>query len=402
MNPSFPLPSLVVLDTRWITDAPSGIGVYAREMLSRIPRLAPDLRFHALFRAAEFRDATWRDEKLDALPNLDASIVPCGPFSPKSQWVLPPLLRRLGASLFHSPNYLVPYLSFPRGGRGRCRCIANIHDIIPLVVEDYAPNSRTSRLKAIYRFCLGQTLRRATVITGSEATRRDLISALSLSPALSERIHVVFDGASDAPDGVPATPPDRPEKGPDEPRTLLYVGRMDPYKNVPLLVGALKEIQSLCPFPVRLRVVGPKDPRYPDAELRAAELGLSGSVEFTGFVSREELAASYRTADLLTHPSRYEGFGLQLVEAMRAGLPVVCTDGGSQPEVAGDAAVVVPHDDAHALAVAAAALLKDPARRTALRERGWARAPLFTWDRTARETLAIYRSVFDSPTVPSA
>lgn len=83
-------------------------------MLSRLPRLAPDLRFHALFRAPEFRDATWRDEGLGALPNLDASVIPCGPFSPKSQWVLPPLLRRLGASLFHSPNYLVPYLSFPR------------------------------------------------------------------------------------------------------------------------------------------------------------------------------------------------------------------------------------------------------------------------------------------------
>lgn len=270
------------------------------------------------------------------------------------------------------------------------------------MVEDYAPNSRTSRLKAVYRLCLGETLRRSTVITGSEATRRDLIRALRLSPALSGRIHVVFDGASDAPDGASSAPLERPEKGPGEPRTLLYVGRMDPYKNVPLLVDALKEIRGLCPFPVRLRVVGPKDPRYPDAERRAAALGLSGAVEFTGFVSRGELAAAYRTADLLTHPSRYEGFGLQLVEAMRAGLPVVCTDGGSQPEVAGDAAVVVPRDDAHALAVAAAALLQDPARCAALRERGLARAPLFTWERTARETLEIYRAALPPAAVPSA
>ena len=185
-----------------------------------------------------------------------------------------------------------------------------------------------------------------------------------------------------------------PIKAPEDPspRTLLYVGRMDPYKNVTLLVEALREIRALCPFPVRLRVVGPKDPRYPEAELRAAELGLSDAVEFTGFVSSAELAEAYRTADLLTHPSRYEGFGLQLVEAMRAGLPVLCTDGGSQPEVAGAAAVVVPRDDAHAFAEAAAALLRDPARLRALQTRGFARAPQFSWDRAARETLAVFRA----------
>ena len=399
---------MIVLDTRWITDSPSGIGVYAREMLTRIPRLAPDLRFHALFRAEAYRDATWRDYGLDGQENLTSSIVPCGPFSPKSQWVLPPLLKKLHTTLFHSPNYLIPYLAFqgPRRGprKANMTCIANIHDIIPLVVKDYAPNSRTSRLKGIYRFCLRETLKRTTVITGSEATKRDLIAELHLPDALSSRIHVIFDGADSTAPCNAATPAAAGNsatsatlqpcnRGESAARILLYVGRMDPYKNVPLLVDALKEIQSLCPFPVRLRVVGPKDPRYPEAELRAAELGLSDSVEFTGFVSTEELANAYRTADLLTHPSRYEGFGLQIVEAMRAGLPVLCTDGGSQPEVAGDAAVVVPHDDPHALAAAAAALLQDPARMTDLRARGLERAPQFTWDRTARETLALYRAV---------
>ena len=385
---------MIVLDSRWITDKPSGIGVYTREMLARLPRLAPDLRFHALFRTEEFRTAAWRDCSLDGLSNLTSSIVPYGPFSPKGQWGLPPLLRRLGATLFHSPNYLIPYLSFPRSPRPGRRCIANIHDIIPLVVPGYAPNSRTSRLKGLYRFCLRETLRRATVITGSEATRRDLVNTLKLSPALAAHIHVVFDGA-DAPGGTAGAEKAearRAQTG-NAPRTLLYVGRMDSYKNVPLLVEALREIQSRCPFPVRLRVVGPKDPRYPEAEQLAAELGLGDSVEFTGFVTSAQLAEAYRTADLLTHPSSYEGFGLQLVEAMRAGLPVLCTDGGSQPEVVGDAAVVVPRNDVHAFAQAAAALLKDPTRLDDLRRRGLERAPTFSWDRTAAETLAVYRAV---------
>ena len=378
---------MIVLDTRWITDTPSGIGVYAREMLARIPRLAPDLRFHALFRAEAHCDAVLAaDPGLAALPNLDFSILSCGPLSPKSQLALPPLLRRLGARLLHSPNFLVPYTPFLR----RCAFIANIHDIIPIVVPDYAPSSRTNRLKAVYRHCLRSTIRRsAVVVTGSDATRRDLVRELRLPPALADRIRVVYDGAGEAlsADGrAPIKTPDDPA-----PRTLLYVGRMDPYKNVTLLVEALREIRALCPFPVRLRVVGPKDPRYPEAELRAAELGLADAVEFTGFVSPEALADAYRTADLLTHPSRYEGFGLQLVEAMRSGLPVLCTDGGSQPEVAGDAAVVVQRDDAHAFATAAAALLRDTARLRALQARGLARAPQFTWARAATETLDLYR-----------
>lgn len=379
---------MIVLDTRWITDTPSGIGVYSREMLARIPRLAPDFRFHALFRAEAHRDAVLAaDPGLASLPNLDFSILPCGPLSPKSQLALPPLLRRLGARLFHSPNFFVPYTPFLR----RCAFVSNIHDIIPIVVPDYAPSSRTNRFKAVYRHCLRATIRRsAATLTGSEATRQDLVRELRLPPALADRIRVVYDGAGEALSAEGRAP----IKAPDDPapRTLLYVGRMDPYKNVTLLVEALREIRTLCPFPVRLRVVGPKDPRYPEAELRAAELGLSDAVEFTGFVSSAELAEAYRTADLLTHPSRYEGFGLQLVEAMRAGLPVLCTDGGSQPEVAGDAAVVVPRDDAHAFAEAAAALLRDPARLRALQTRGFARAPLFSWDRAARETLAVFRT----------
>ena len=379
---------MIVLDTRWITDSPSGIGVYSREMLERLPRLAPDLRFHALFRTEAFRDAALRPTGLDALPNLGTSIVPCGPLSPKSQFALPPLLRRLRADLFHSPNFLVPYTPFLR----RCAFVSNIHDIIPIVVPDYAPSSRTNRFKAVYRWCLRRTIRRSAVtITGSEATRQDLVRELRLPASLAANVRVITDGAGESlfPDGrAPIKSPEDPA-----PRTLLYVGRMDPYKNVTLLVEALAEIRRLCPFPVRLRVVGPKDPRYPEAEQRAAELGLADAVEFTGFVSAEELAQAYREADLLTHPSRYEGFGLQLVEAMRAGLPVVCTDGGSQPEVAGDAAVIVPRDDASALARAAASLLLDSDRMRHLQELGLARAPLFSWDRTAEQTLALYREI---------
>ena len=384
---------LAVFDARLVNESPSGIGVYATEMLRRIPRLAPDLRFLALFRSEAIRDKALGG---DIPENVASAIIPYGPFSPKSQLLVPSFLRRIGASLYHTPHFVMPYLAFPRSLRGKCRCIANIHDIIPLVVPNYAPASRTSKFLGVYRECIRQAILRShTVITGSCAARNDIDRVFGLDAAT--RCHVVFDGADLT---GKATEDHAPIKAADDtstPRLLIYVGRMDPYKNVPMLVEAFQRIKAACPFPVRLKVIGPKDPRYPEAERRAAELGLLGDIEFTGFVSSAELAEAYRTADLLTHPSRYEGFGLQLVEAMAAGTPVLCTDGGSQREVAGGAAAIVPVGDVEAFAGAAAAILRDPEKQEKMRSLGKARAACFTWDATANATLEIYRLVLGLP-----
>ena len=127
------------------------------------------------------------------------------------------------------------------------------------------------------------------------------------------------------------------------------------------------------------------------AEERARALGVADAVEFAGSLAFPELVGRYRSADLLVHPSRYEGFGLQIAEAMAAGLPVLCSDGGAAPETAGEAARVVPlAGGAPAFADAILALLPDPAELSRLREAGLRRASLFSWDRAAREIAASY------------
>ena len=110
-------------------------------------------------------------------------------------------------------------------------------------------------------------------------------------------------------------------------------------------------------------------------------------------MSDEELAAAYREADLLVHASRYEGFGLQVVEAMAAGLPVVCSNAGSLPEVAGEAAVLRSPDDTEGFADAIRDVLTAPAMAARMRAEGLRQAGKFTWERTAQETLAVYRKV---------
>ena len=145
-NGNRPDKPLVVLDARLVNESPSGIGVYATEMLRRMPQLAPDLRFLAIFRSETIRDKALGGDVPD---NASSAIIPYGPFSPKSQLLIPSFLRRAGAALFHTPHFVMPYLAFPRSLRGKCRCVTNIHDIIPLVVPNYAPASRTSKFLGV-------------------------------------------------------------------------------------------------------------------------------------------------------------------------------------------------------------------------------------------------------------
>lgn len=385
----------VVLDARWIIPEPSGIGVYTRELLARLPRLEPSWTFRVLFRTEALARATLVATGLADRANVVPTVLPYGVFAPLGQVRLPLALRRWGCDLYHSPNYMIPYLAFPRRRTGRIRCVTTIHDVIPLIMPDHAPKSRKSRLRPLFVRCLRESLLRSdAVLTVSEASKRDLLAALRQGGDSATRVHVVYNGVAAhfrAEGRKPVA------TGPDASRTLLYVGRFDPYKNVVGLVEAFARARARLPFPLRLTLVGPPDPRYPEALERARELGVADAVACTGFVSDDELAEAYRSADLLVHPSRYEGFGLQLVEAMRCGLPVLCTDGGAQAEVAGDAALVVPAGDTAALADGIAALLAAPDRLRELQRRGLERAARFDWDKTAANVASVYRSVCNAP-----
>lgn len=379
----------VLFDARWIYERPSGIGVYAQEMLQRLPRMLPDVEFTLLFCDANLEAREMA--KLEGLNKVSSFVIPDSPLSPWNQVRLPLILRRHAFDLFHSPNYMMPFWGLPKRGGGRCRKVVNIHDVIPLVVENYAPQSRTSRFRKIFQFCLQQSVRSSDcVITGSQASQRDMVRALTLSNRQASKIRVIYDGAGERMGKSPHAPIQTDEKSP---RTLLYVGRMDPYKNVPGLVEAFAKAKRQCAFPLRLMVCGPTDPRYPEAEQLAERLGVMDDVNFTGFVTDAELVAAYSTADLLVHPSRYEGFGLQIIEAMKSGLPVCCTDGGSQPEIAGTAAVVVPAQDVDAMAAAIVKILQNPEQQQRMRLAGFEQAQRFTWEQCAEQTASLYRTL---------
>jgi glycosyltransferase involved in cell wall biosynthesis len=171
---------------------------------------------------------------------------------------------------------------------------------------------------------------------------------------------------------------------------ILSVGRRAPYKNLAGLLDAFELLRRQHTAPYRLLIIGPIDPRYRDLEARAERLGLTGQVIFTGYVPDSDLAELYRRASLFVHPSLYEGFGLPVLEAMAAGVPVVSSNRSSLPEVCGEAALLVDPTDTAAMAAAMAQVLSDDQLSARLRREGLLRAKNFTPRIMAERLLKLY------------
>ena len=169
------------------------------------------------------------------------------------------------------------------------------------------------------------------------------------------------------------------------------MGSEDPRKKLGTLLEALALLKQRG-LAVRLLKVGASGhPKYRRALTeQVASLGVEDLVTIVGEVADTDLPLFYSAADAFTLPSDVEGFGLPALEAMACGTPVVWSDAGALPEVAGDAAVMVPVGDAEALAAATANILRDCTLRERLVERGLHRCRQFTWAATAQHTRAVY------------
>ena len=175
---------------------------------------------------------------------------------------------------------------------------------------------------------------------------------------------------------------------------IFYLGGLDQRKNVPQLVRAFAHVHRLLGKPnLQLLIAGNPDrqkgPLFPDPRPVAADLGMTGQIIYR-FVEEEDKPALYSGASVFVFPSLYEGFGLDPLEAMSCGAPVVCSNRTSLPEVVGDAALLVDPDNTQKLVEAMCRVLTDESLQADLRARSLQRASLFNWHKTARETLAVY------------
>jgi glycosyltransferase involved in cell wall biosynthesis len=265
--------------------------------------------------------------------------------------------------------------------------VVTIYDLTALLFpEHHTPGTRELQARK-WRFAREKA---DVVIAISEATKRDIVAHLGIP---SHRIHVVCGGAG------PAFRPIESRQvleqalaplqlAPGE--YILYVGTIEPRKNLARLVEAYHRACKLAPAP-KLVLAGARGWKFEGVFERVETLGLKDAVIFLGQVPADILPALYNGAVAFAYPSLYEGFGLPPLEAMACGVPVIASDTSSLPEVVGDAGVLVDPNDTDALADALAALLNDDEKRAELSARGLARARAFSWEQAARKTLEVYR-----------
>lgn len=228
------------------------------------------------------------------------------------------------------------------------------------------------------------------IIVNSKSTKTDLIEKYNLD---EKNIHVVYLAAQESFCEERDTGKITAIKNKFNVRDgyILHISSFDPRDNTPTVIRAYQKALSQLNFPQRLIIAGNFNPEKMGFSRLISELNLMDRVVFTGRIFEQDLVSLYQAADLYVDPSLYEGFGLQVVEAMACGIPVITSNVTSLPEIAGGAGILVSPTDIEALANALVQVLTKPGLRQSMSQKSLERAGFFSWDKAAQETLDIYK-----------
>jgi len=354
----------------------TGTGVYASELIREISA-NPEIRLSVLSGWGSGTGGGAAIRKLRGVGRLAWSHA-----------YLPLALRKTKFDIFHSPAFTIP---------PGCPCptVVTIHDLSFLMYpHHFEPAWRryvTSLMPYVLRSASG-------IICVSESTRHDLQQHYQVP---DKKIHVVYNGL-DHSRFQPDAKLDKEWAASLGIRTpyMLHVGALSERKNIPVLLRAVAMLRDQKDFDSgQLVLAGAEAPGLTGAHRiddTIRQLRLENIVVRVGHVPSEKLAGLYAGATLLVMPSMYEGFGFPVLEAMATGTPVVASNVSSLPEIARDAAALVPPGDEQALAEGIHSLLNSNSRREQLRLRGLEQSKKFSWQRTAQETAAVYHAAASS------
>lgn len=363
-------PGHIAVNTRLLLpNRLEGIGRFAYEILKRVSENHPETRFSFLF------DRRW-DPQFIFAPNVRGLAIPPQSRHPLLWYAslhgtLPLALNWLKPNVFFSPEFFLPAWRGPM--------IGTFHD---LGYEHFPADVGGLASKYYQHFSPRYARSAAQILTVSEYTKNDIIDTYGIA---AERISVVYN-ASGGKYG-PASPEQqertRQQFTGGKPY-FLYVGAIQPRKNLGHLLLAFDAFKQATGADTKLVLAGRAAWESQDTFAVYNALAHKADVVLTGYVPDATLNALYGSALALTYVPRFEGFGMPVLEAMYTDTPVICSDSTSLPEVAGNAALLVPHDQPQAIAAAMQQLWAQPALREALITRGRTRREAFSWDASAQ------------------
>lgn len=280
---------------------------------------------------------------------------------------LPKIYQKLQAKLLFSP---LPEAPINAG----CRYILTVHDLIPLRFP-----RRFSPLTNYSRYLLPLVLQQAEhILCDSVSTANDVMKFYRIPERKVTPVLLAYNEAH-------FRFLDLPKRN-----YFLYIGRHDPYKNIDRLITAFANLPNRSDY--ELWIAGSFDSRFtPTLKATVAELGISNQVKFLEYVPYSELPSIINQAIALVFPSLWEGFGLPVLEAMACGTPVITSNVSSLPEAAGDAAILVNPYNVGEITEAMQTLANDESLQMRLREAGFVRCKLFSWEKTGEATAAVLR-----------
>lgn len=346
-----------------------GIAKYIRRLAEHLPQMEPAHTYFHFYRRRPTEVLARRARRV-------ACFTPA--HHPLETWALGAEIWPHRLDLFHSPDFIPPRW-------GAKRFVITVHDLAFLRY----PQFLTTESRRYYNGQIQYAVSHAQAISAdSHATKADLINLLNVPEKKITTIHLGLDAQFHP---RPAAEVDAVLARHRLPRGfILFVGTFEPRKNVPTLLKAYAALRAQWPAAPPLALAGNRGWLFEEAQTLAGELNLHAHTYFMENFPSADLPATYCGAGVVVLPSHYEGFGFPVLEAMGSGTPVVMSNVSSLPEVGGNAVLSCSPTDVDALADALHRALTDSALRAKLIESGLARAKTFTWEKTARETLALY------------
>jgi glycosyltransferase involved in cell wall biosynthesis len=365
----------VAIDVTSLPRLMGGVAFYLVELTAALGRAPATHEYSLVVRREQVED--WR--RVNGAVRLLPVDLPSRPV--RLLWEqagLPGLLRRHAIDLLHSPHYTRPLRRLP------CASLVGVMDMTFFLMPHY----HTRAKRVFFRSMIRASVRRAQrFIAISESTKADMRRCLGIEPDRIDVTPLAVSGAY------------RPDVGLDVREAvrrryqlpaeyLLYVGRLEPRKNLPGLLEAYRAVCASRQNVPTLVLAGARGWHSAELDIQLEKLG--SRVRSIGYIPEADLPALYCGAHVFIYPSFYEGFGIPVLEALACGVPTITSNISSMPEVAGDAAELVDPHSTLALADSLHRLLTDDRRRADLRRRSLRRAAEFSWERTARLTIESY------------